>query len=382
MFVAYCDGEPFYAPHIIDRDLKLTSAKITYEINKAGSFEYTIPPINKNYNIFKKLKSIITVEENGKEIWRGRVLDSRRDFYNNKKMTCEGELAFLNDGLARPYDYSDGVTVQDMFAYYNRYYTDNGTPERLIYFGNITAVSPSKKVYIKSDTWIVILDDLLDNLVNKLGGLLTFRETDGKRYLDWINPTDNISDQIIEFGRNLINFEEYIDASKIYTYEIPLGKVPEGEETRINIMSVNDGFPHVQSEAGMSLYGRIEKLTVFDDIDDPNLLKTTAQEDVNNAINEAVTIEIRAVDLKDLGVNPNRIKIGQYVRVISKPHNVDSYFLCSKIELDLLNAGNSVYTFGTSESSLIDSQIATNKISMRAYNIATGENQYIIDSGV
>lgn len=50
--------------------------------------------------------------------------------------------------------------------------------------------------------------------------------------------------------------------------------------------------------------------------------------------------------------------------------------------LDLLNAGNSAYTFGTSESSLIDSQIATNKISMRAYNIATGENQYIIDSGV
>ena len=382
MFVVYCDGKPFYAPHIIDRDLKLTSAKITYEINKAGSFEYTIPPINKNYNIFKKLKSIITVEEDGKEIWRGRVLDSRRDFYNNKKMTCEGELAFLNDGLARPYDHSDGVTVQDMFAYYNRYYTDNGTPERLIYFGNITAVSPSKKVYIKSDTWIVILDDLLDNLVNKLGGLLTFRETDGKRYLDWINPADNISDQIIEFGRNLINFEEYIDASKIYTYEIPLGKVPEGEETRINIMSVNDGFPHVQSEAGMSLYGRIEKLTVFDDIDDPNLLKTIAQEDVNNAINEAVTIEIRAVDLKDLGANPNHIKIGQYARVISKPHNVDSYFLCSKIELDLLNPGNSVYTFGTSESSLIDSQIATNKISMRAYNIATGENQYIIDSGV
>lgn len=382
MFVAYCDGEPFYAPHIIDRDLKLTSAKITYEINKAGSFEYTIPPINKKYNIFKKLKSIITVEEDGKEIWRGRVLDSRRDFYNNKKMTCEGELAFLNDGLARPYDYSDGVTVQDMFAYYNRYYTDNGTPERLIYFGNITAVSPSKKVCIKSDTWIVILDDLLDNLVNKLGGLLTFRETDGKRYLDWVDPKDNISDQIIEFGRNLINFEEYIDASKIYTYEIPLGKVPEGEKTRINIMAVNDGFPHVQSEAGMSLYGRIEKLTVFDDIDDPNLLKTTAQEDVNNAINEAVTIEIRAVDLKDLGANPNRIKIGQYVRVISKPHNVDSYFLCSKIELDLLNAGNSVYTFGTSESSLIDSQIATNKISMRAYNIAAGENQYIIDSGV
>lgn len=379
MYIAYCDGEPFYAPNIIDRDLKLTSAKITYEINKAGSFEYTIPSINKNYNVFEKMKSIITVEEDGSEIWRGRVLDSRRDFYNNKKMTCEGELAFLNDGLARPYDYSNGVTVKDMFAYYNRYYTDNGTPERLIYFGNITAVSPSTKVCIKSDTWIVILDDLLDNLINKLGGCLQFREASGKRYLDWVDPTDNISDQVIEFGRNLINFDEYIDASKIYTYEIPLGKVPDGEQTRINIMSVNDGYPHVQSETGMNIYGRIEKLVVFDDIDDPNLLKTTAQADVDNAINEAVTIEIRAVDLKDLGVNPNRIEVGQYVRVISKPHGVDSYFLCSKIDLDLLNAGNSVYTLGTSESSLIDSQITTNKISQRAYNIATGENQYIID---
>ena len=117
------------------------------------------------------------------------------------------------------------------------------------------------------------------------------------------------------------------------------------------------------------------------------ILGTKFGKDMRQAIHDGIEQcyedgKVGAVDLKDLGVNPNRIKIGQYVRVISKPHNVDSYFLCSKIELDLLNPGNSTYTFGSSESSLIDSQIATNKISMRAYNIATGENQYIIDSGV
>lgn len=381
MFVAYCDGEPFYAPAVIGQTLQLTTAKITYEINKAGSFEFTMPPTNSMYNAIKKLQSIIIVKEDGKEIWRGRDLDSRRDFYNNKKMICEGELAFLNDGLEHPYDHSkNGQTVANMFSYYDKYYSDNCTPERMIRFGNITAVDPQTKIYTKIDVWDVVLDNLLDNLINKFGGVLRIQERNGTRYLDWVDPTNNISDQIIEFGRNMISFEEYIDASKIYTYVIPLGKTQENG-SRLTIETANaDRSLNVISEAGFEKYGRIEKLTVYEDIDDPYVLKSTAQNDVNNAINEAVTLEIRAVDLKDLGINPKRIEIGQYVRVISKPHGVDAYFICSKIELDLLNPGNSVYTLGASESTLIDSQISTNKVSRMAYNIASGENQYIISS--
>ena len=380
MFIAYCDDEPFYAPNVIDKGLKLTSAIITYEINKAGSFEFTIPPLNTQYNAFKKLMSVITVKEDGKEIWRGRPLDTRRDFYNNKKIMCEGELAYLNDGLALAYDFTEeGKTVDYMFhTYYEHYYNDNVTPDsRVITMGNITAVNPNTIVKIKSDVAVNILSDIIDNFVNKFGGCLKIRHTNDCSYLDYLDISDNISDQIIEFGRNLLNFEEYIDASKIYTAMVPLGKQKD-DGTRVNVVSIINKY-HVDYPTSMSIYGRIEKCVVYDDIDDPQELYNIAWEDLEKAMAEAVSITISAVDLRSLGVNTDRIDVGQYVRVISKPHGIDSYYLCSKIELDLLNPGNSTYTFGASESSLIDSQIATNKISMRAYNIATGENQYIID---
>ena len=379
MFIAYCDNEPFYAPNVIDKGLKLTSAIITYEINKAGSFEFTIPPLNTQYNAFKKLMSVITVKEDGKEIWRGRPLDTRRDFYNNKKIMCEGELAYLNDGLALAYDFTEeGKTVDYMFrTYYEHYYNDNVTPEsRAITMGNITAVDPNTIVKIKSDVAVNILSDITDNFVNKFGGCLKIRHSNDRSYLDYLDISENISDQVIEFGRNLLNFEEYIDASAICTAIIPLGKQQE-DGVRVNVVPIINKY-HVDYPASMNLYGRIEQCIVYDDIDDPQELYNAAWSDLEKAMNEAVSINISAVDLKALGVNTNRIEVGQYVRVISKPHGVDSYFLCSKIELNLLNAGISTYTFGASESSLIDSQISINKISQKAYDIATGENQYII----
>lgn len=381
MFIAYCDDEPFYAPNVIDKGLKLTAAIITYEMNKAGSFEFTIPPLNTQYNAFKKLMSVITVKENGKEIWRGRPLDTRRDFYNNKKIMCEGELAYLNDGLAMAYDYSEeGKTVDYMFhTYYEHYYNDNVAPEsRAITMGNITAVDPNMIVKIKSEVAVNILSDITDNFVNKFGGCLKIRHSNDRSYLDYLDISENISDQVIEFGRNLLNFEEYIDASAIYTSMVPLGKQKE-DGLRVNVVSLI-GQHHVDYPESIKLYGRIEKCVTYDDIDDPQELYNASLADLKKAMVEAVSINISAVDLKSLGVNTDRIEVGQYVRVISKPHGIDSYFLCSKIELNLLNAGNSTYTFGASDSSLIDSQIAANKISRKAYDIATGENQYIIDS--
>ena len=48
-------------------------------------------------------------------------------------------------------------------------------------------------------------------------------------------------------------------------------------------------------------------------------------------------------------VNPDikPIRIGEYVRVRSVPHKLDSYFLCSSIDLDLNNPENSIYTLRT-----------------------------------
>lgn len=361
MYTAYCDGKIFYSPTLFEQGFVVSSPKITYEINKAGSFSFILPPNNPMYDSFKKLKSIITVKDDNTEIWRGRVLDSTRTFFNQKEIVCEGELAFLNDALIPPYDYTEnGLTVGELFNLYFQYYRTDLVVERDIKKGLITAVNSSTVIYPKNESYRTILDDMVTNVVNKLEGHLQIRRENGVSYLDYLNTKLNLSDQKVEFGRNLLDLEEYIDASEIYTYLIPFGK-KDNNGNPITIESVNNGKNYIRSETGFNLYGRIEKTITWDNITDSTLLKSTAQEELDKAIKESLTITINALDLKYLGVNVSRIRVGQYLTVISEPHSIHDNFLCSKIELNLENPGSSKYSLGGTQKALTSTQAETVK---------------------
>lgn len=361
MYTAYCDGKIFYSPTLFEQGFVVSSPKITYEINKAGSFKFTLPPNNPMYNNFKQLKSIVTVKDGNNEIWRGRVLDSTRTFFNQKEIVCEGELAFLNDVLVPPYDYTeDGITVSELFDLYFQYYRTDLVVERDIRKGLITAVNSSTVIYPKNESYRTILDDLSANVVNELEGHLQIRRENGVSYLDYLNTGINLSDQKVEFGRNLLDLEEYVDASEVYTYLIPFGKKDDNGNP-ITIESVNNGKNYIRSDIGFNLYGRIEKTITWDNITDKNLLKTIAQEELDKAIKESLTITINALDLKYIGVNVSRILVGQYLTVVSEPHGIHDNFLCSKIELDLENPGKSQYSLGGTQKALTSTQAETVK---------------------
>lgn len=94
MYSVYCDEYLLYSPSVID-DYRIRNTMLSEELNKIGSFVFTIYPNHKNYDKIKKLKSIITVYEDGKTIFRGRVLEDQIGFYNDRKITCESDLSFL-----------------------------------------------------------------------------------------------------------------------------------------------------------------------------------------------------------------------------------------------------------------------------------------------
>lgn len=70
--------------------------------------------------------------------------------------------------------------------------------------------------------------------------------------------------------------------------------------------------------------------------------------ELNSVLSPITTIEIKAIDLSLVDKNYKGIRVGQYVRVRSKPHGFDSYMLCDSIDLDLINPENTTYTFGMS----------------------------------
>ena len=359
MYFAYFDDKLFYAPSIQDKKLRIVSPTITKTINKAGSFQFTMPFDNPRYNDYTKLRTIVTVKEDDNLIWKGRVLDTSRDFYNNKTFLCEGELAFLNDALVPPYDYSEsGITVGNFLQMCFQYYLENCPVERKISLGTITAVNSSTTIYPKSESYVNVLETMLDKLLSELGGHLSIRHQNGESYLDYLNTEINLTEQKIQFGVNLLDLTEHIDASDVYTYLIPLGK-RDDDGNRLTIESVNNGLGYIKSTTGENLFGKIERCIIWDNIDNASTLKSLAEDELESAIKENTTIELSSVDLKNLGVEVDHIQIGEYVTVISNPHNIHDNFLCTEITLDLQNPANNTYTIGGTVSSITESHANT-----------------------
>lgn len=379
MYAIYADDALVYSPGAASSlGYSVSTAKVTTEINKAGSLEFTIPPTNPSYSKMSKLKTIFRVEQDGSEIWRGRLLNDEKDFYNNRTVFCEGELAFLNDAVVPPYDYSsNGITVDEYIKRVMSWYYNYCSSYRRIIPGTISLANPSAKMLAKLEDYSDVMTELTDKVVNQLGGYFKIRHQNNQAYLDYYSDlTDNISDQSIIFGRNLLDLTEYVDASEVFTYIIPLGKKNENGK-RVDITSVNSGVNYISSSTGESLFGRITRAVAWDDTTDPATLKSNGQRLLSSVIEMATTIEISAIDLKLLGVDVERLEVGKFVHVVSPPHGIDSNFLCSKIVLDLLEPDRSEYTFGLVFTALTDKQVANNKLSDNAYKTAQStSNEY------
>ena len=76
MYKVYVDGELLYHPNM-EAELSLGRAKVKVELNKAGSFDFTIYKTNRNYASLKKKKSIITVYNEAVISWPGAQCKKR-----------------------------------------------------------------------------------------------------------------------------------------------------------------------------------------------------------------------------------------------------------------------------------------------------------------
>lgn len=112
----------------------------------------------------------------------------------------------------------------------------------------------------------------------------------------------------------------------------------------------------IYCESAVQKYGWIGVTYENTDITTKEQLVSRSIIALKELISPKRTIEIKAVDMHLVNPDLNPIRIGEYVRVRSKPHNLDSYFLCTSIDLDLNNPENSTYTLGTTFDTLTGQQ--------------------------
>lgn len=145
-----------YAPGSALETTKLISPTLTREFGKAGSLEFTIPLGNVAHSALQKLKTVVSVEQDGKEIWQGRVMNHEQDFLMRQKVYCEGELAYLNDTDVPPYTAKD-VTIRQFLDFLCKNHTSLTDRYKSFRIGNVTVegqkryVPVAEKCYMKLD---------------------------------------------------------------------------------------------------------------------------------------------------------------------------------------------------------------------------------------
>lgn len=403
---AYPYGNPdakllLYRPN--DPQALVLSPKLTREVSKGGSLVFTMTRDHAQYDMLQKLSTVVQVRRDGKEIWRGRVLNHEADFYNRRVVYCEGALSYFNDSSITPFNYK-GTLRQFLQHLIDAHNDQVKSKMKCFQLGTVTAALGNLVVQFgDADQYGVGEDygkvwDILDKLVLKVFGGYFYCGFDAATGYNVLNYCDQAVEakrqtaQKIEYGRNLLNLSETTDATDLYTRIYPIGNKhtvdtskwyyklmwwrdpsKDKHEERWGIMEADaatvaqylpaSGYSYnleegwIQNDTAVQKFGIITRIVELDTDSANDTFAAGVQAlQQNYAMNTSYVI--RAVDLVDAGYDTDRLDFSMYSHIISKPHSVDAVMLCTKLVEPLEKPAQKKFTFGMTRRTLTDRQVA------------------------
>lgn len=344
-------------------DFGITKGQITKELNKSGSLTFTIPYNHPRYNTILKMKSIITVYKGNKKIFRGRVISEQVGFHKDKSFTCEGELGFLLDSIQRPYTFNG--TPADLFTQFIENHNSQVDENKRFKVGSVTVTDPNDLIVRSNEDYSNTSSELQSKLIDPLGGYIFITEnSSGERVISWYKDSPYMSNQKIEFGENLLDFVKTNETKDICTAIIPLGYEMEnkdGTKKRLTISEVNNGVDYLYNPDAVELYGWIFSTETWDDVTLASNLKEKGEAFLMSKINQNVTFELTAIDLSLMEKTIDSFELGDYIPIVSIPHDFNESYLLKKQSIDLLKPDNDKITLGYTFSTFTDTNASTNK---------------------
>ncbi len=378
MYRVFCDGYPLY-DYRIPAKYPISDARPELELNKTGSFPFSIYPEHPHIGAIRKMRSIVTIYQGDYLLFRGRVLNTEEGFYNEMQVTCEGELAFLLDSSIAP----EGTKESPIKKTPKQYLTDIITKhnERMgtstwKKFGvgvvDLGEDSDGNKIAEQeadfyAEDYKPAWDLINDNLINVYAGYLWV--TDGAdeegnaiRVINYYADLNFPSNQTIELGKNLLDVKKTTKGEEITTAIIPIGGSGDSKTT---ITDLNDGEvgridfegeeailykkgDYIYCDKAVEKYGWIFQAATYSDISAAEELQNEAIKDLKSKAVMMSAIELTAADLAGVKkVDPFRL--GVKIVAKSKPHDLEtldaeSGFLVKKLSLDILNPSNNKLT--------------------------------------
>lgn len=413
---------------------------LNLEANQAGSFEADIPKGNLCWGNLSLYKTVIEIEEDGEVIWQGRVTEITLDFDLNKHIYCEGELAYLNDAGSQINwaDYSstsDGIVGyvpmsmfadccgsnidsdgKSIYAMPQGYAPDDPIEDQMIegigwgFIEFYTLDSGNAVNDIAYTTaWDALQSSFIDGIMNKVSNMLYIklnRIHDENGYMRRImpvvySPTDKtgpiqndtlfpgsyyvgalqlpVCTQTVEYGKNLTDISVTQKVNNLVTEATAFGYEKKGWW----IFGTTDAISGTFSNSTLkNKYGVFQKWFSVDGTDSTveNLQTAASASIISVDVEDSEEIEVKAIDLVDSGEATEHLGLLKITHIISEPHNLDTWLVCTKATIPLDDPTGKSYTFGKRTSRLTYEQAIHAGISERSYNMSKSTKSYVTTS--
>lgn len=358
MYTIRLDDTLMFDPRV--DELEIFDARAQFEVNKTNGLDFTVYPSHPLYARFKRFKSIVELYQNNALLFRGRVLNDEAGLYNEKKIICEGELAYFNDTIIRPFEFQG--TIEGFLSYIISQHNSQVENIKKFTLGNVTVTNSTNNIVRSSIDAQTSWEIINNRLIKLLGGYIVLRRENNINYIDYLADSNYMSLQKIELGKNLLDLTRRINGDEVITALIPYGaKIDEQSDERITIKSVNNNIDYIYDQEAVEKHGWIFGTETWDDVTIPSNLLTKARQTLAAGILLNSSIELTALDLSLMDISIDEFRIFEYVKVEVPTHLIDDNLLISKMSLDILSPENNKLTLGLDIQTFTERQIQTEK---------------------
>lgn len=359
MFSVWLDGKLLYSSAVNDPYYAIGTPILTLEAGKAGSLSFTMYPNHPEYDSLRRMLGKVVVYEDDTELFRGRILRMETNLYKERKVTCEGDLAYLMDSIADPGEYTESIS--EHFSRLVDMHNRQVESDKQFAVGIVNVDKATESQTFKTDSYRTTSAAMSDDLTGVFGGYIRTRRSGGTVYLDYIGDYGKAGNQNIEFGVNMIDFSESVSSDDIFTVLLPTGS--EGVT-----MEGITGSKYVKIPNAVERYGTVVRAVSFSDIKEAGAeLMQAAYDYIEKNYKEMPpTLTLTAIDLKRLDFALDGFELGTRIGILSEPHGINGSPVCSKISYNLEYPEKNIYLF---------SEIENIGGSNRSQTVATGSTK-------
>lgn len=339
-------------------ELAIINPILTQEVNKAGSFSFTVPSTHPYIDQIEALTTSIGIfylesSENEHFLFCGNCTKVIETMYGEKQVVCEGAMGLFNrlvyDTILK-IDLSSR-TIEDAFKTFALGTFKFGDSQISIRPNKCNVTDKQGINEIAFDNYPTRLEALM-KMQELFGGYFTLTLTSFIRNLsnkgavyafdmDYTKELIYENIQELTMGQNLISLDLDIDEPNIYNTVIPIG-------AKITAFSRYKGQKS-KIQSLVTKYGEIDKLITWDDVTSTATLTNLGAQYLKQNIIKTITAKVKFLDMSYIDGKSAAIRVGYKVKVYSPKQNIDRQMTVLARTTNLVDPGNDTLTLSATE---------------------------------